>query len=224
MLAAGDGQHEARRALERLFGMYWFPLYSHLRARGRPHHEAEDLVQAFFVHVSEKQSLTRADRFKGSFRGFMLGCLRYFLANEREYANAYKRGGHIRMVSIDLEDAESHVPVDAGLDPAVDVERDFDRRWALLLMERALAQLREAHATRPQLFDRLRGYLTASDDTQYESAARDLDVSVAMVKTTVHRMRRQFRDLLRREITITVSAPHEVDEELRHLIHVLASD
>ena len=47
---------------------------------------------------------------------------------------------------------------------------------------------------------------------------------VAVIKTTVHRMRRQFRDILRREVAVTVSAPHEIDDELRHLIHVLATE
>jgi hypothetical protein len=33
----------------------------------------------------------------------------------------------------------------------------------------------------------------------------------------VHRLRRQFRDLVRDEIAQTVSAPEEIEGELRHL-------
>ena len=60
MLAARDGQPEAQDALAQLFTAYWYPLFAQLRARGHTRHESEDLLQAFFVHVFEKQTLGRA--------------------------------------------------------------------------------------------------------------------------------------------------------------------
>ena len=224
MLAASDGKPEAQSALALLFREYWLPLFGHLRARGHDRHEAEDLVQAFFAHMFEKQTIGRADRFKGSFRGFLLGSLRYFLANQREFAAAYKRGGKINFVSFDTEGMENFAQADASLDPAADVERDFDRRWARLIMERALAKLQDQYAGEPARFLALKGFLTASETARYEAVAADLGVTVAVVKTAVHRMRRQFRDVLRSEIAATVSAPHEIDAELRHLIHAVSSE
>lgn len=224
LLAARDGQPAAQDALTQLFRDYWYPLFGHLRASGCSREAAEDLLQAFFVHVLEKQALVRADRLKGSFRGFLLGCLKYFLANQRELAAAQKRGGHVRTVSFDAEEADARWFADGGADPSADVERSFDRRWAQIIMERSLAQLREAHAGRPEVFAALKGYLTASDETRYAETAAGLGVTLAFVKTTVHRMRSQLRENLRREVALTVSAPHEIDDELRHLIHVLASD
>jgi hypothetical protein len=41
------------------------------------------------------------------------------------------------------------------------------------------------------------------------------------LKVAIHRLRARFRELLRAEISKTVSAPHEIDDELRHLLHVL---
>jgi len=224
MLAASDGQPEAQGALAQLFRAYWYPLFAQLRMRGHSRHEAEDLLQAFFMHVYEKQTIGRAERLKGSFRGFLLGCLKYFLANQRELAAAYKRGGQARMVSIDYDEAEARVLADTQANPAADVERAFDREWARLVMERALGALQINFAQRPEVFAALKGFLTASDETAYTAVTERLGVTLAFVKTTVHRMRRQFRDLLRREIAVTVSAPHEIDEELRHLIHVLIAD
>lgn len=224
MLAANDGQPEAQEALAQLFRTYWYPLFAQLRARGHDRHESEDLLQAFFVHVFEKHALGRARRFKGSFRGFLIGCLKYFLANQRELAAAYKRGGHVRMVSFDAQEGETRMLADQRPDPAEDVERSFDRQWALLIMERALGQLQSQYAGRPEVFAALKGFLTATDESRYAVIAAQLDVSVPFVKTTVHRMRRQVRDILRREVAVTVSAPHEIDEELRHLIHVLAAE
>lgn len=221
MAAASEGEPTAYDALAVLFRAYWYPLFAHLRARGHSRHEAEDLLQAFFVHMFEKQTLGRADRFRGSFRGFLLGCLKYFLANQRELAAAQKRGGNARMVSFDCDDAEVRVLADR---PGTSAEEEFDRRWARLVMERALEQLQSAHADSPRVFTALKGFLTGVDETRYAEVAAQLSVTVAFVKTTVHRMRAEFRDILRREIAATVSAPHEIDEELRHLIRVLASE
>jgi RNA polymerase sigma factor (sigma-70 family) len=224
LAAAGDGKPEATSALALLFRAYWYPLFAYLRARGYARHEAEDLLQAFFLHMFEKQTLGRADRLKGSFRGFLIGALRYFLANQRELTAAQKRGGQVRIVSIDTEEAERRMLEDAHSDPAGDAERAFDRRWARLIMERALAELESLYDERPEIFASLKGFLTASDETRYAVVAAQLDVSQSLVKTTVHRMRRQLRDILRREVAVTVSAPHEIDDEVRHLVQVLASE
>ena len=58
----------------------------------------------------------------------------------------------------------------------------------------------------------------------YHSAAAQLRTTPAALRVEVHRVRRQFRELLRREIARTVSAPHEIEEELRHLKNVLTHE
>jgi RNA polymerase sigma-70 factor (ECF subfamily) len=218
LVAARDGEPEAQNALASLFSAYWYPLFAYLRARGRSQQEAEDLLQAFFVHLFEQQTLSRADRLKGPFRGFLIGCLKFFLADERDRAIAQKRGGGARIVSIDAEAAESRLLEDTNADPVGDVERDFDRRWARLIMERALGELESQYAARPDVYRALKG------ESRYQDVAASIGVSDAMVKTTVHRMRKQFREALRREVAMTVSEPHEVDAELRYLVQVLAAD
>ena len=224
LVAAHDGQPEAQNALATLFRTYWYPLFAYLRASGHSQQESEDLLQAFFVHVFENHTLGRADRMKGPFRGFLIGCLKYFLSDQRERAAAYKRGGRATVISIDANAAESRMLVDLGSNPEGDVEREFDRRWAQLIMERAINELASLYSSRPDVYRTLKGFLTLSDDTSYESVAATLQVSESVVKTTVHRMRKQFRELLRREIAMTVSTPHEVDDELRYLIRLLANE
>ncbi len=224
MLAAHEGQARAEQALEILCNAYWYPLFSHLRSRGHTRHEAEDLLQGFFVHLFEKGSLGRADRLKGSFRGFLLGCMKFYLANQRELAAALKRGGQSRVISLDFDEAESRLLADQAANPSKDVEQDFDRQWALMIMQRALGKLQALYADRPEAFGALKGFLTAADETRYEDVARRLDITEASVKVKVHRMRAQFRELLRSEIAATVSAPHEIDEELRYLIKVVSAD
>jgi RNA polymerase sigma-70 factor (ECF subfamily) len=58
-------------------------------------------------------------------------------------------------------------------------------------------------------------------EMSYETAAAALSGSVAMVKSAVHRLRGDFRQSLRRVVAQTVSAPHEIDEELRYLRDIL---
>ena len=224
LVAARDGEPEAQGALASLFRSYWYPLFAYLRGRGHAVPEAEDLLQAFFVHLFERQTLARADRLKGSFRGFMIGCLKLFLLDEAQRAAADKRGGRTMLVPIDTAAAESRMLTDSSADPAGDVERAFDRRWARLVMEHALRDLQALYQARPEVYEALRGFLTLTDETRYTDVAASLGVTEAVVKTTVHRMRKQFRDLLRRGVAMTVSAPHEVDDELRYLIQVLAGD
>ena len=58
----------------------------------------------------------------------------------------------------------------------------------------------------------------------YETAAAELRTTAPALRVEVHRVRKQFRDLLRREVARTVSAPHEIEEELQHIKNVLMHD
>ncbi|MBN1854556.1 MAG: hypothetical protein JW829_17625 [Pirellulales bacterium] len=68
-MAAGDaGFDESRTALAQLCEIYWYPLYAYVRRRVDDRHDAQDLTQAFFCHLIEKQVIARADRNRGRFR------------------------------------------------------------------------------------------------------------------------------------------------------------
>ena len=63
----------------------------------------------------------------------------------------------------------------------------------------------------------------AGESPSYEQAAGALGITVGSLKTHVHRVRQQFREELRIAVARTVSAAHEVDEELSYLHRVLSS-
>ena len=63
--------------------------------------DAQDLIQGFFVHLFEQNTLSRADQEKGRLRTFLLGSLQNFLLKERERMGAIKRGGDHQFVSFD---------------------------------------------------------------------------------------------------------------------------
>ena len=95
MLQAGraESDESARKALAAFCEAYWPPLYTFLRRRGYSQADAQDIVQGFFEHLFQHNTLSRADQEKGRLRTFLLGSLQNFLLKERERMRALKRGG-----------------------------------------------------------------------------------------------------------------------------------
>lgn len=80
IVAAGESQaapEAAKAALAQLCETYWAPLYTFVRSRGYPLHDAQDLTQGFFAYLIEHKIYTRADRQKGRFRSFLLALPAY---------------------------------------------------------------------------------------------------------------------------------------------------
>jgi len=219
LAAVADGPSAgADEALATLCETYWYPLYGFLRSRGYTAEDAQDLTQAFFARLLEKQTIRHADPARGRFRSFLLASLKHFAANERERAIAAKRGGGIPSLALELETAEGRFEMEPPSDETP--ERVYDRRWALALLERVMSRLNVETLRRdkPSQFDRLKPYLTGDQpQLSYAETASDMGTSEGAVKVAVHRLRRRFRDLVRDEIAQTVSSPDEIEDELRHL-------
>jgi len=214
---------QAREALAQLFQTYWYPLYAYVRRRGHGEQDAEDLVQAFCLHLQEKHALAKADPQRGKFRTFLLSSLQNFLANETARAHAQKRGGGRELIFLDAEDARSRY----RLEPAhhLTPEAIFEMRWAHAVLEGTLAGLRGDFVARgkERLFDGLASFLSLDEPgDSYQQAATRLRLPLSAIKTTVHRLRQDYRTKLREEIGRTVSTPDEIEDELRYLRKVLA--
>ena len=214
---------ESRQALEGLCRAYWYPLYAFVRRQGHGPEESRDLTQGYFAQLLEKGYLEDFDPSLGRFRVFLKASVKNFLSKERDKAHAWKRGGHARIVSLDADEVEGryrYEPVDR-LTP----EEIFERRWSLTLLERVLGKLRQEleDADRGQEFEKLKGYLTGEEaKVPYREVANELGSSETAVRTSVHRLRQRFGKLLRQEIAETVASPNEVEDEMRHLLRVLA--
>jgi RNA polymerase sigma-70 factor (ECF subfamily) len=111
--AGGNDPAQASSALAELCQAYWYPLYAFVRRQGYQAHDAQDLTQAFFTRLLEKQALGQVNRDKGRFRSFLLAALRNFLANEWDKGQAQKRGRQ-SIISLDHGSAESRY----GLEPS----------------------------------------------------------------------------------------------------------
>jgi len=145
VLAAGDPERaNSRDAITSLCATYWYPLYAFIRKRGASAPEAQDLVQEFFVRFIARHYFDRADPEKGNFRTFLLTCLKCFLADEKDRANAQKRGGGVPPLSFDIATAESIYVREPSHNETP--ERIYERRWARAVLDRVYGRLRDAMA------------------------------------------------------------------------------
>jgi RNA polymerase sigma-70 factor (ECF subfamily) len=212
----------ARAALAALCEIYWEPLYAHVRRRCPGREEAEDLTQAYFARLLEKGLLAGVRPERGRLRSFLLASLDHFLANERDRERALKRGGGRTMVALDAPAADARSLQLRSCDPRPDEE--FDRRWALTVLDRALAELRGEHSSpdKARQYEKLEPYLTGEQPSRpHAEVAAELGTTDGAVKTAVHRLRRRLGELLRREVARTVERDDEIDAEIRHLLAVL---
>jgi len=224
VLSAGEGSTpEAAGALEKLCQLYWYPLYAFVRKHGYDAHEAQDLTQEFFCRFLESKALKSVHPDKGKFRSFLLAALKNFLANEWDRAHRLKRGGGRQFLSWDDLAAEDRF----ALEPAdeLPVEKRFDRNWAQSLVDAALARLHAecvAEGTEHR-FNVLKLFLSGEPiGLSYATAAQQLALSEAAVKSAIHRLRQRYATLFRTEVAQTVSDPAEVESEIRHLFAVLS--
>ena len=224
VLAAGAETHaRAQIALAELCRIYWRPIYTYLRRSGYTVRDAQDLTQSFFQHLIENETVRRAARDKGRFRSFLLGALKFCLADEQARQQTLKRGGGVQFISIDeLLAEESHYqPRAHDRSPA----ESLDARWAGVLLERALGKLRSEFAAdgKAETFGFLLPFLAGEKaDISYRQVAQQIGISLGSLKTQIHRLRRRFSTAVRSEIMQTVAAPHEVENELRQLREVFA--
>ncbi len=223
--APGSG----RAALVELCRDYWPPLYSFVRRRGHSPHDAQDLVQGFFVFLLETRGYARTDPDKGKFRSFLLASIKHYLSDVWDRERRLKRGGgqHVLCLDEELDAAEAHHArhhaATSGL--ALGEEGQFERRWAAELVARALAHLEgefPAGSTKARVFGVLKPYLTGGSGLPgQEAAAAQLGVPVETLRSYLSRLRARYRELLRAEVARTVAREEDVDDELRHLCHVL---
>ncbi len=222
VLAAQGPSPAAEEALEKLCCTYWRPIYGFVRRQGVGPEEAKDLTQGFFALLLERRDLDAVHKEKGRLRCYLLTSLKHFLTNERNRAMAIKRGEGQRLIP--LEDLRERERVGFELSETLAADQIYERRWALSVLDKALARLgdeyRAAGSTR--LFDRLQKSLTDEPDRPSPAdTAHEFGMTEAAVRQASYRLRLRYRQVVREEIAHTVMAIADIDDELRHLIAVL---
>lgn len=222
VLEAQSESPAAQEALEKLCHIYWRPIYSFVQRQGVAPEEAEDVTQAFFVDLLEHKSLTAVRKEKGRFRSYLLGALKYFLADERRRAMAIKRGRGQRLVPLEELSADERIEMEPA--DSVTAEQIYERRWASTVLERVLGLLKNEYAAAGNavLFDSLKQLLPDEPGAPSQAdIARQLGMTANAVRQAFHRFRQRYQLLLREEIAHTVATAGDVEDELRHLIAVV---
>jgi RNA polymerase sigma-70 factor (ECF subfamily) len=139
------------------------------------------------------------------------------LSDEYDRRHALKRGGGAPHVNLEVA-AESLL---AAAEPGAGF---FDRQWALVILDNSLRAIQAE--CEPGLgvdrFSVLRAFLPGSVSAPtYEETAVKLGLSLPALKSELHRLRQRFKAIVRQEVANTVSAPHEIDEEIAYLQEVL---
>jgi RNA polymerase sigma-70 factor (ECF subfamily) len=220
LAASRSGASTYPEALEQLCKTYWLPVYAYIRRSGRLPAEAEDLTQEFFARLLAKEWLDGIERAGGRFRSFLLTAVNRFLANEYDRATAARRGGNV--VPLQIEEAE-HLLED-GITSPTTPDLSYDRQWALTVLDRAMAALRQEAQRNEKLrhFELFSPFLSREPaEGEYATIAAMAELTSAAVGVAVFRLRRRYREVVRTVIADTVGKAEDVDEELHYLIEML---
>jgi RNA polymerase sigma-70 factor (ECF subfamily) len=194
---ARDYDHKvSREALGSFCGAYWYPVFSFIRRKGSDS-DARDCTQDLFAALLEKDYLAGVERSKGNFRSFLLASVSHFLSNQFAAERAQKRGGGLRFLSLEMENAEGlyrQEPADF-LTPEV----LFEYSWATSLLQRILQRLRDGYSDHD--FEVLKPFLIGEEARGDGIAtAERLGMPAGAFKIAIRRVRKRYRDVLRAEI------------------------
>lgn len=220
--AAKSSPAVSRPALEELCKQYWQPLHVYVRSHGFSEPDAEDVTQAFFAMLLERNLPGRADPERGRFRWFLLRAIRNFIQSHLRKAMAQKRGGP-GGAELSLDDEKLNLA--SQLITHETPETAYERKWAHTLIQIAINQLaaEQAAMNQAERFEALRPLLfePGNIDSRHDEVGAQLGLNVNAVRTALSRLRTRFRDLVRSEVARLVDDPAEVDDELAHLLRAL---
>lgn len=225
--ATGSEDSENRAAaLDYICTHYWYPLYVFARLKGHNHEDAQDQTQIFLSRLIQRNSLERVDADKGRLRTYLLSAFQNQWIKQWRHDHAGCRGGGMTMVPLDMIGADERFASDA-YDPAGQPEEQYDRAWALALINACIDIIAAEHRRDGQAepFAVLRPFLSPSSvaDASLAEAASRLGMSETTVRQRVFRLRARFAKLLREHVAGSLADPtaEAIDEEMRSLRHAL---
>jgi RNA polymerase sigma-70 factor (ECF subfamily) len=191
---ARDARSPTRQAsIARLVELYRAPVDAYLRRRWQlGASDAEDLTQEFFRSLLARDLLARVAPDRGRFRAFVKTVVDNLHRMAVRRALRAKRGGrarHVRLVE------QRHGAVDRDTP-----ERLLLRRWALGLVDDALAEMRASYTARGRLafdiFWRHDVERPPGADLSHKALAAAFGVGEVRVNNALHRCRAHLRRLL----------------------------
>lgn len=211
----GDGVAGDAAPLELLCRRYWKPVYAYARiAWSKGNEDAKDLTQAFFLWLMEDGALRCYDARRGGFRAFLKVLLKRFVGHEERALKTLKRGGGVRIVSL-----EGEAPV--LREPAVDPDAAFEKAWLDELLRGAIERVRaRASAEGKEL--RFRVYLARTspppaERPSYKELAERFGLKDSDVENHLFAVREAIREETRTALLQVTSSPQEFEDEWKRL-------
>ena len=98
---------------------------------------------------------------------------------------------------------------------------EFDREWAMALLEKVLADLEREEPD----FERWEPFLSMDrEHLSYAEMASRFGMSEGAARVSVHRLRKRYRQCVRDEIARTLVDDSMVDDEMKSLFSALAGE
>jgi RNA polymerase sigma factor (sigma-70 family) len=226
VLQARGQSDEARAALGELCEAYYNPVLAFIRAQVHDEDRTRDLTQEFFARLLKKDGFAKLDPARGRFRSYLLAAVKHFLSDMRDHDFAAKRNPGQPLESLQRDTTSTAAEIQIADPHALLPDVEFDRKWAITLLNRALTQLAEEHKAenKSQLFETLKPWLTGDiEGLSYNDAANSLQMNESTIKVSIHRLRRRFRDLVKTHIAATLPEPDLalVADEMGYLVSIL---
>ena len=210
---------EAQQAVHDIFNAYRYPLYGYLRSSSLGHEDAEDVLQGFFEKMLRTDSFGTADPARGKLRTFLLTALRRFKINFQR--GEQRRHQRVR-AEADLWDAdearwqrEQHATQETP-------EHAYDRQWAAELIRHVRQDLRHHYEKRgkTELHEALVPWISRADQdaTAFLTTAALLNMTENALRVALSRLRKDFRELLLKEVKRTLDDGEDARAEIQHLL------
>jgi RNA polymerase sigma factor (sigma-70 family) len=227
VIQARGQSEDAQTELAELCEAYYSPVQAFIRRTVNDEEKSRDFTQEFFARLLKRHSLGNADPKRGRFRNYLLTSVKNFLNDQHDADHAAKRNPGTPLQSIHPDTNSTTHPglqIADPQSPAPDLE--FDRKWALALLDRALTTLAAEMKSenKQETFETLKPWLTGDTENLPQSqAATTLATTESNIKVAVHRLRRRFRDLVKEQIAATLPEPNPalVADELSYLVSIL---
>lgn len=214
-------EQEAKRALDELIQQYRYPLYCYLRRRSYTHHDADDILQDFFMKLLRNDSFMTADASKGRLRCMLHVSLdRFVISWERLHKHRRMEFG-FDTPGQNGDDCESRYEREHFSEQETP-DQIYGRKWTLTLLNAALNRVGELYKSRGRenLFQALRPVLMDGGSLRGEAGpqmAERIGMTYGALRTALMRMLADYQEALHQEILHTVEDPAAAAEELAQL-------
>lgn len=201
-------------AWDRIVLGYWKPVYAYIRRFWRKgNEEAKDLCQAYFAWLVERGKITPGVT---RFRAYLKRTLLHFLTDARRHEGRIKRGGGVRLVSLEQIDPARMGPEASQRTP----EEEFDAQWVRELLDEGMRELERRLTTEDKhvYLEVFRAYALGPSEPSYREVAERLGRTESDVRNYLAHCRAELRAILRERVRPTVQSDSAVEDELTELV------